>query len=230
LGVALGDDSVSREHAEIRISEEGVEVVDLGSSNGTCVNGRPISGALLRIGDRIQLGDTHLLVKESEAQPTGRETRRITAKLFAREPEPETEAETPIPGPSTDIFLHGSDAMRALSEEATRIDGEYGRSGVVMKAGAIKVACMEGPDRGKLCTPLARRAVLGTDPAADICLKTAGAAFHHAELIPAPGRKLILRDLGSKHGTFIDDKRIQEAELALGSVFQIGHSKFIVHL
>jgi len=228
LGVALEDDSVSREHAEIRVSEEGVEVVDLGSSNGTLLNGRSISRDPLRIGDRIQLGDTVLAAEESESRATGQETRRISSVEVDRQAE--THAEDPLRDPPTDVLAHGSEAMRALAEEADRVDREYGRSGVVMKPGAIKVTCMDGPDRGRLCTPHSRRAILGTDPAADICLSTPGAAFHHAELIPAHGKKFILKDLGSREGTFVEGKRVEQVVLKLGSVFQIGRSRFIVHI
>jgi len=228
-GVILSDDSVSRLHAAVHITDEGVELVDLGSRNGTRVNGESVSCALLRIRDMIQLGEVRLVVKEHETQPAGGQTRSIPEGTVAA-PHETDKMEPPLPSPSTDIFLRGSAALRVLAEEAARVDREYGRSGVVMRAGVVKVTCMDGPDRGKLCTPGNRHAILGTDPAADICLRTPGAAFHHAELIPAARKKLLLKDLGSKQGTFVDGKRIQETELTVGSIFQIGRSRFVVHI
>ena len=61
----LGDDrQISRRHAVIRRSDGGLTIEDLGSSNGTRVNGRLISGATqLRPGDRIELGNTTLEVR-----------------------------------------------------------------------------------------------------------------------------------------------------------------------
>ena len=48
----------SREHAIVRQTEEGLEVVDLQSRNGTLVNGKPVNGrCTLVYGDVIQVGD-----------------------------------------------------------------------------------------------------------------------------------------------------------------------------
>jgi len=51
---------VSRKHAEVRLDETGASVVDLGSTNGTRVNGRRVSSAPLHDGDHIGLGATEM--------------------------------------------------------------------------------------------------------------------------------------------------------------------------
>ncbi|MDR3683074.1 MAG: GGDEF domain-containing protein [Geothrix sp.] len=56
-GIALLDGEVSRYHARIRVEEGHVQVEDLGSTNGTRVNGDLIRGpADLRAGDRLAMG------------------------------------------------------------------------------------------------------------------------------------------------------------------------------
>ena len=67
LGRGLGVDllfdveGVSRKHAKLTLDEAGaVTLYDLGSRNGTFVNGRQIEIATLRDGDRITLGDVKL--------------------------------------------------------------------------------------------------------------------------------------------------------------------------
>ncbi len=53
----LGDQGVSRSHARVASSADGATIEDLGSSNGTFVNGQPVEGAqALRDGDEITLG------------------------------------------------------------------------------------------------------------------------------------------------------------------------------
>lgn len=70
----LGDDEVSRRHARLRTVGGEVEVEDLGSLNGTFVNGRRIASATrLHAGDLVVLGDTTLAVEgagETVAAPT----------------------------------------------------------------------------------------------------------------------------------------------------------------
>lgn len=58
---------VSRRHARLRSEAGGYIVEDLGSTNGTFVNGQRISGPVaLRPGDRIQLGDAVTLAYQVE--------------------------------------------------------------------------------------------------------------------------------------------------------------------
>jgi len=50
--IPVFDPTISRRHAEVVCGEEGVEVRDLGSSNGTFVNGAKVETARLSPGDR----------------------------------------------------------------------------------------------------------------------------------------------------------------------------------
>lgn len=61
-GVSLPDDTfVSNVHARVYERDGDVFVEDLGSTNGTLVNGTPLDGtSKLRKGDRIQTGQTVL--------------------------------------------------------------------------------------------------------------------------------------------------------------------------
>jgi pSer/pThr/pTyr-binding forkhead associated (FHA) protein len=58
--VPLPDDEfASGHHARIESQRDGVWILDLGSTNGTFVNGAPLDGRrLLREGDVVQIGDT----------------------------------------------------------------------------------------------------------------------------------------------------------------------------
>lgn len=62
--LVLPDDTVSRRHAVLRGDRGAIEVEDLGSSNGTSINGNPMVGALTLLdGDLVTLGSATLLVK-----------------------------------------------------------------------------------------------------------------------------------------------------------------------
>ena len=59
--VVLQDPNVSRQHAEIRPRGGSWVVADLGSTNGSRLNGRPIEGSeVIKAGDEIELGSTRL--------------------------------------------------------------------------------------------------------------------------------------------------------------------------
>jgi hypothetical protein len=59
--VVLNDSNVSRRHAELRRSGDGVFLTDLGSTNGTRVNGAPIREQILASGDEVSVGSTKLI-------------------------------------------------------------------------------------------------------------------------------------------------------------------------
>lgn len=63
--IVLGDPKVSRNHAEIRPQGDGYIVVDLGSTNGTTVNGVRIGERQLRDGDEIRFGSTQIRFEAS---------------------------------------------------------------------------------------------------------------------------------------------------------------------
>jgi hypothetical protein len=62
--VPLSDPQSSRHHAELRRAADGVTLVDLGSTNGTYVNGVRVHDQELRDGDTIRVGNTTLLFEE----------------------------------------------------------------------------------------------------------------------------------------------------------------------
>ncbi|MCB9763642.1 MAG: GGDEF domain-containing protein [Alphaproteobacteria bacterium] len=82
-GLVLTDASVSRNHAAVTCDEQGeVTVQDLGSTNGTAVNGRPVSRALLRPGDHLEIGAVSLrldLLSLDELEHLGRVLERLQA-------------------------------------------------------------------------------------------------------------------------------------------------------
>ncbi len=55
--LVLDHDSVSRAHAQLRRTDEGWEILDLESTNGTWVNGWRVERATLHPGDVVQLGE-----------------------------------------------------------------------------------------------------------------------------------------------------------------------------
>ena len=62
--ITLDLDGVSRRHAELRRDDDGWWLKDLGSVNGTLVNGVRLTGPhLLKIGDRVEIEHFGLLYR-----------------------------------------------------------------------------------------------------------------------------------------------------------------------
>lgn len=57
--IRLNHPGISKEHCEITIQQSQIQIKDLGSSNGTFVNGVRIQSGLVRLGDKIGLHDLY---------------------------------------------------------------------------------------------------------------------------------------------------------------------------
>ena len=68
--IVIDDSQISRRHCLLETSEQYVKVKDLGSSNGTFINGLPIKDGFLNAKDQLSLGSYQLtLVKEQKRAP-----------------------------------------------------------------------------------------------------------------------------------------------------------------
>jgi hypothetical protein len=63
--IVLADPNVSRNHAEIRPHGDSFLVIDLGSTNGSKVNGQRIDQRILQDGDKLTFGNTHMYFEAS---------------------------------------------------------------------------------------------------------------------------------------------------------------------
>lgn len=84
--VIVEDEQVSRNHALIRKENDDYLIIDLGSSNGTFVNGRSATSATqLRNNDVIRVGDSEFLFRRigTVSQRRGRVSNKTTRRQFA---------------------------------------------------------------------------------------------------------------------------------------------------
>lgn len=82
---------------------------------------------------------------------------------------------------------------------------------------------LTGPSAG-LRHPLSAETTLGRSPSCDIPLDDEKVSRRHVQLVLEAGR-VLLRDLGSRNGTWVDGVRIErEMELRPGTTFQLGET------
>jgi predicted component of type VI protein secretion system len=103
-GRLADDDEISRSHARISLDRSGFcAIEDLGSTNGTFVNGLRIAGPqTLSVGDTIEVGGTTLVVRELPVPTTERALKAVHPQpTVAPRGQVSASQETPIAlGPS----------------------------------------------------------------------------------------------------------------------------------
>jgi serine phosphatase RsbU (regulator of sigma subunit) len=91
VDVRLDDVAVSRRHAEVRAVDDGFELVDLGSANGTSHNGATVSGRVpLADGDKLEIGQSTLRFEfarraaDAAPMPSAVSGQRLYLEVLAR--------------------------------------------------------------------------------------------------------------------------------------------------
>src|ERR1043165_4812626 len=82
----VDDPAASRMHAVIEVaSPSEITLIDLGNDPGTYVNGERINKCRLRVGDRIDIGSTQLILENVEADNANRfDARQALSAAVAR--------------------------------------------------------------------------------------------------------------------------------------------------
>jgi pSer/pThr/pTyr-binding forkhead associated (FHA) protein len=88
--VVISDPTASRIHCTIEKTKEGFLLSDLGSKNGTLLNGKQVERKILAIGDIIEIGEA-VIVFERSALPSAAQAQPATAQ-------------TPIPAHATGLL------------------------------------------------------------------------------------------------------------------------------
>src|SRR3954464_7760447 len=112
--LVIADGKASRRHAALRPLPDGrATLYDLGSSNGTFVNGQRVQSVLLNGGEQIQIGDTVLVPGGPAAQPGARGPpspgRPVPAAPAPLQAPPPPQAQPPAPAaPPTQPLATGA--------------------------------------------------------------------------------------------------------------------------
>jgi ABC-2 type transport system ATP-binding protein len=205
--VVIEDSEVSARHASLAIAEAGIAVEDLGSTSGTFVNDRRVTGSQeLQPGDRIRIGATVLEVRAPALDEDSQAARQATRVAESPRVPP-----TPAPG------MTGVAARRA---------------GRRRQIPTVPVLAFVGGQRAGSEVPVDSQLVVGRDAgAADVVLdEDPEISRRHAALSPA-GAGLTVRDLGSTNGTFVNGERLSETvALETGDRVEFGRTIIEVRL
>ncbi len=205
----LDDPLVSSAHARIVPRDDGWVVQDLGSTNGTMIDGRLVREAALRPGAELAIGSHRLVL------------------FVGMEPEP---AKAPNPENSADIaWLMDEELVefRNAGEAAEPADviEQVLRIPPGMQA---LVEVIAGDDVGQVFR-FARGNITIGRKTGEVPLSDIEVSRRHA-VIEVFGRRMVfLRDLGSTNGTYHNGRRISVARLRHGDTIGIGRSVLKLH-
>jgi DNA-binding NtrC family response regulator len=122
--ILLEDRLVSRRHARIFVRDGELRIADLGSRNGTEVNGERLEGeAVLAPGDQVQVGETTVLVEPpAEAAPPEVELTEEASLVPLEEVLPHVGPEAALGSMGLALLSATSEALvlRRIAEEALR--------------------------------------------------------------------------------------------------------------
>ncbi len=131
------------------------------------------------------------------------------------DPNPEVEVETdptvlyvPIPDRSEHPLT---------SEEASHIEGISGYAIVIER----------GPRTGMTYLLKSGNTTVGRHPESDIFLNDVTVSRHHCRFVVTPD-SLIVEDSGSTNGTYVNDQRVDQAELHAADEVIVGRFHFVV--
>ena len=127
-------------------------------------------------------------------------------------------------------------APTAVGDRTTRLDADANQlptSGKVPvtdlampQARRLSLAILQGKDSGRIFPVERPRVVIGRGDA-DIVLNDAEISRQHA-CLEVHGAKVVLRDLGSTNGTFLNEVKITQGEIENRSEFRVGGTRLML--
>jgi pSer/pThr/pTyr-binding forkhead associated (FHA) protein len=197
--IRLTEQNVSRKHARLTLRNGVLSLEDLGSYNGTSLNGSTLSdAATLKDGDVILIGDYRLGIQEekvAQAEPPA-------ARPVEPPPAAAPVVQDALEGQPT-IPISTMAAQAALTELPARL--------------VVTSRLMSGTefvlDRLSL--------VLGRTPENDIILNHKSISRHHAKIV-REGERYVILDLESANGVRVGGREHDRVELQAGDVIELG--------
>jgi transcriptional regulator with GAF, ATPase, and Fis domain len=192
--VQLVDGQVSREHCAVEARQAGVCIQDLGSQNGTFVNGTPITDpTFVDEGDEIAVGDTLLLVAAEDADVCN--ARYGEGTLLVAGPASAPTAAKSVVSPSVPVTVSG---VRTLGELAARLAASTGEEETV----ASILDAVEAALHPRRATLFLRARPHDDKPGREriVPLATRG-----KEALASVSRTLLALAAASQHGILVED-------------------------
>ncbi|HEX7034946.1 MAG TPA: FHA domain-containing protein [Pseudomonadales bacterium] len=210
--IRIPEDHISRRHARLMIRQGTVWLQDLGSSNGTYVNGERIDGACrLFHGDEVRFDQVgfQLIGRGGDLTP-------VRPHEATAEPAPLSAA------------LHSGDGARTDTTEFVAVDEPAPSAAPpvpVRETGAFLLGASEPVAGMTFRTPIGR-ILIGRQDDCDVVIRDRTVSARHAELmVRAEG--VTITNLMATNGTRVNGQEVQTARLHDGDVLRLGRVSLV---
>ena len=194
--ITLSDDAASKQHLEISVGDKGLAVRDLGSTNGTMLNGVPVKRAAVHNLDELTIGETVIKVSILE-DAAGAE-------------------------PSADLIIEADPAGDTTRVRRDRVKSDP-LAGPLPAEYRVSLEVMEGPDQG-LRFELKNKATIVGRSGADLVLRDPDLSRKHFSIEFMAPNRVMIKDLRSTNGTSLNQKPITVAFLQHGDLIGAGNT------
>ena len=244
--VSLAAGSVSGVHALAWLQAGDLWLADLASTNGTLANGTPLTlaapvppGAVIQLGravtvgeaalrHHLQAGRVGLLVGRDSSSDHVVDQPTVSSRHLLVCPAPEEAVAVVDLGSANGTFI--GQARRPLrggvlvaKNESLYLGSLRLPLGRLIGAAAVgappTAVAPAAPAKVNLST---QPILLGRDPSCDVCLALPQVSARHARLTCQAGGNVLVEDLGSTNGTFVNGARITQAVLQPGGTLSLG--------
>jgi pSer/pThr/pTyr-binding forkhead associated (FHA) protein len=199
--VPLDGEGVSRKHAQVMFVGKGYEVVDLGSRNGTKVNGQKVPRSMLKSGDVITIGGVEVVFEDGPASGAA-----------------------PAGGLELEELDLGGAASAAPAPEKADVTTAFSAAGA--PSGDCVLRFVAGEKQGTDLALSGPRTTFGRKSSNTVSFQDAAVSGVHAE-ITREANGYVLRDLGSTNGTQVDGEPVVETLLRHNARVRMGAQRAI---
>ena len=221
------DEGVVDFHMQIIAVPGGAQVTELSAEVPRC--------RVLSDGDSLECGSVRLEYKSGRTEARPAEEISLAEDAYPAGEQAPAPSQGIPPATSQPPSKRADEAnlIRLLRTEAERVEEKVtpseGPRELSAQAGGYTLTITSGPHEGKSITMTTKTMTVGRDKSCDICLIDKGVSRSHARILRVEG-DLVVEDVGSANGVFINGERINRCPLRPGDILRIGASEFLVHL
>lgn len=211
--IPMKDEKASRQHFRIEKAGDSYRLIDLGSRNGTEVNGVRVSSQTLKPGDVIVVGE-YKVTFDAPMQVSGDELGATVACEPLSDKDLGVHGSAPAAAPAP-----AKPAAAAASAPAAAKSGDPA-------APRFTLEVVEGPSKGKNAELGLEPVTIGRHASNKLAIEDEAASNYHAE-VTKEAIGYVISDLGSTNGTKVNGEKIVKSPLAHNARIRIGSTEIV---